>query len=156
PAIAAAPGFTTTAFVAWGTPGPNIRGRGFDLPGSSQKPLSGEVQVNVVGGNHAGEISVAALHGGRFVSTYPATSFAAGEIRVHRLDPNFNNYFNFQVQPSGLADSQSHVAALADGGFAVTWTRDIGGDKDLYAATYNSDGLLRATHVVNDNTNNAS
>src|SRR5262249_24900760 len=53
---------------------------------------------------------------------------------------------------------ESDVAALADGGYVVTWTRDFGGgDHDIHGQILEANGSIRTLNVnVNDNLRNTS
>ena len=51
-----------------------------------------------------------------------------------------------------MTSGESDVAALASGGFVVTWTRDFGGgDFDLRAQTFNAAGTAVSDVITVDN-----
>jgi hypothetical protein len=54
----------------------------------------------------------------------------------------------FQVDTAGDSTDYPSVAALADGGFAITWQGDPGGGNDIKAKVYNADGSVRTAEFT--------
>ncbi len=138
-------------FGAWITDplSPDVHGRLFNSGGT---PATDEFPVHPPAAFSQNEVSVAALLDGRFVVTY-TDKFAdpGGSIR--------GRFFNTDGSPGGSfdvggvhADTRSDVTALADGGFAVSWTRLGVGNYDIVMSVYNADGSVRhASDHVNAN-----
>jgi Ca2+-binding RTX toxin-like protein len=150
PAIAATP--SGRFFVAWDDPDQsNVDGRTF-LPSGSA--LGSQFFVNSTAPNLQYDPSVAALSNGNFVVAFTDTSVDPnGDIRARVFGPNGGPGGNaiapdFDVAIGGgvSRDTDSDVAALADGGFVVTWTRNYNGqsDLDIQRRLFNADGTARA------------
>jgi Ca2+-binding RTX toxin-like protein len=121
--------------------------------GSSGQPMTTEVTANFTTANSQHGSSATTLANGNIVVTYTDTSTdAGGEIRARMFSSSGGALgSDFVVGSSMLPDTESDVAALADGGFVVTWTRDFGGgDKDIQAQIYNSDGTPRGSGIPVD------
>jgi Ca2+-binding RTX toxin-like protein len=122
----------------------NVKGR---VIGSNGTPATSEFLVNNTVTNTQSEASVAGLIDGRAVVTF--TDFSTdsrGDIRARLFSGNGGAFaVDFAlVTDNGLGDTNSDVAALADGGFVASWDRDFGsGDLDVRAAVFNSDGSVR-------------
>jgi Ca2+-binding RTX toxin-like protein len=133
-------------FTTWDTSSSSpidVGGHLFDSDGAS---VTSESPVNSTTTNNQFDSSLATLANGNIVVTYTDTSTdAGGNIRARLLTSSGEPIGpDFTVTASGKPDSESDVAALADGGFVVTWTNDFGGgDKDIWAQIYNSDGTPR-------------
>jgi Ca2+-binding RTX toxin-like protein len=139
-------------FVAWDEPVQHpVEGRVF-LPSGSA--LGGQFFVNSTTGNNQYNPSVAGLSNGNFVVTFTDTSVdPSGDIRARIFGQNGNPIGNdFAIAVSNTTrDSQSDVAALADGGFVVTWTRDFTNDDlDVRARIFNADGSPRDSELITD------
>jgi hypothetical protein len=139
-------------FVAWDEPDQsNVEGRVF-LP--SGVGLGSQFFVNSTAPNLQYDPSVAALTSGNFVVAFTDTSVDPnGDIRARIFGPNGGPGGNaiapdFDVATGGgvSRDTDSDVAALADGGFVVTWTRNYNGqgDLDIQRRIFNADGTARA------------
>jgi Ca2+-binding RTX toxin-like protein len=96
--------------------------------------------------------SVAGLSGGNAVVSFTHFNGSDGDIRVRLFDPGGTALGpDFGIVTDAFDDKGSDVAALADGGFAVSWTRDFGaGDLDIRLAVLNEDGSIRANVVPVD------
>ena len=132
-------------FVTWDDPSGDgsVYGRVVGAGGS-------QFLVNSTTAGSQSDSSVATLSNGTVVVTYTDTSTdAGGEIRA-RLFTSTGVAIgsDFLVGPSVRGDTDSDVTALADGGFVVTWTRDFGGgDMDIRAQIFNSDGTPRGISI---------
>jgi Ca2+-binding RTX toxin-like protein len=136
-------------FVAWNDDGyPNVEGRVL-LPSGSA--LGSQFFVNSTAPNLQYGPSVTALTNGNFVVTFTDTSVdPTGDIRARIFGPDgkpIANAPDFEVVGGGgvARDGDSDVAALADGGFVVTWTRNYNGndDFDVEHRVFNADGSAR-------------
>jgi hypothetical protein len=115
-------------------------------------PIASQFTVNLPSAASQRDASVAGLLDGRYVVAFTDTSVdPGGDIRVRLFNPNGSPVGNgFAAAMLSTDESEADVAALRDGGFVVSWTRDFGaGDKDLSAAVYNADGSLRVSLPVN-------
>ena len=115
-------------FTTWDTSSSSpidVGGRLFDSNGS---PVTSETPVNSTTSNDQFDSSIATLANGNIVVTYTDTSTdAGGNIRARLLTSSGEPIgSDFTVTVSTKADSESDVAALADGGFVVTWTTVFG------------------------------
>jgi Ca2+-binding RTX toxin-like protein len=133
-------------FVAWDEPARHpVDGRVFLADGSA---VASQFFVNSTAGNNQRDPSVAGLTNGNFVVTFTDTSVdAGGDIRARIFAPGGSPVaLDFEADGEGdWDDSDSDVAALADGGFVVTWTRDYDGsdDLDIRYRLFNADGSPR-------------
>src|SRR5262245_57013659 len=129
----------------------NISGR---VIGSNGTPATGEFLVNNTVTNSQSEASVAGLIDGRAVVTFTDFSTdSGGDIRARLFSGNGGAFaVDFAlVTDNSYDDTNSDVAALADGGFVASWDRDFGaGDLDVRAAIFNSDGSVRKDLIVVD------
>jgi hypothetical protein len=135
-----------TAFLAaWHDPnaGNSIQGRLMHADGT---PFGSQFKVNTTsGGGGAFDPSVTGLADGRYVVVFDDYSGADGDIRARIINADGTpSGDDFLIMGGPIADSEPHVAALTDGGFAVTWTRDLGGNNDnIGAVVMNADGSIR-------------
>jgi Ca2+-binding RTX toxin-like protein len=138
-------------FTAWDQPG-------FELVdglivGAGNRPLTPEFLLNQTTTDDQFNPSLATLNNGNVVVTYTDLSGGDADIRA-RLFTSAGEPIGQELDPidTNKADTDSDVAALADGGFVVTWTRDFNGagDNDLHAQLYNSDGTKRGNVITVD------
>jgi Ca2+-binding RTX toxin-like protein len=97
------------------------------------------------GANHP---DVASLKG-------PAQGFVAaaavnGDIRVYVRNNSGGAVAEFTVVASAEVDDEAAVAALNDGGYAVSWSRTVGSTSHLWMAVYNADGSVRKAPTALD------
>ena len=122
-------------FTTWddNTPATSVEGRAFTTDGS---PLQNEFQVNTTQPNAQLDSSVAGLTGGMTVVTF--TDFSVdpnGDIRgrLFNADGTPNGSDFFIAAGSGGHDVRSDVAALSNGNYVTSWTRQFGGgDNDIF------------------------
>ncbi|MGE0256480.1 MAG: beta strand repeat-containing protein [Alphaproteobacteria bacterium] len=139
--------------VAWSGPDANGTGVYFQRFASNNAPIAGEVLVNA--GNQTGNqtnVDVSTRADGSFVVTWQDSG--TGEIWAQRIsnDGNFNGA-PIRIDTEAGADYDAHVAALDNGGFAVTWTSDPGDvdGADIFVRIYDEDGVpLGGPIAVND------
>src|SRR3954451_21451889 len=128
-------------FAAWDEPGNDpVEGRVFGADGSA---LGSQFVVNSTTANVQHAPSVAGLSNGNFVVTFTDGSLGTNHIGARVFDQNGAAAGpDFPTSDgTSLPEYQSDVAALADGGFVVTWTRDFGGnDLDVRYRLFNADG----------------
>jgi hypothetical protein len=111
--------------------------------------------VLIKAGNHGstGDESpdLAALSHGGFV-TVDTQHFEGAdtdiEIEIHKSSGR--EIGSFSVDNSEATDEDASVAALKDGGFAVTWDRDTGAQKVGYLSIFNADGSVRVGAAIAD------
>ena len=127
-----------------------VMGRLFNADGS---PAGDEFQVNTSIAGNQSFAQVATLTGGGFVvvwrdgatsdihaQLYTAAGASSGTELALSVDP-----LNGQTAP--------WVAALADGGFVISWTHNDGVSDDIRARTFGADGLPASAEIsVNTNT----
>jgi hypothetical protein len=138
-------------FAAWTDPtaGDSVEGRLLFADGD---PIASQFTLNLPSAASQRDASVTGLLDGRYVVAFTDTSAdPGGDIRVRLFNPNGSPVGNgFAAASLSTDESEADVAALHDGGFVVSWTRDFGaGDKDLAAAVYNADGSFRVGLPVN-------
>ena len=138
-------------FTTWNDPHLEfVEGR---LIGSDGTPAGSEFRVNSTTADRQNDASIAGLIGGNFVVSFTDYSVdPGGDIRARLFTPTGAPVdVDFGVNTDAYDDSDSDVAALADGGFVVTWTRDFGaGDLDIRAQIVNADGSLRGGPFIVD------
>ena len=113
--------------------------------------------MTVTSGNNQNDVSLAALTGGDYAATYTDYSQDPnGNIKGRLFHADGTPGAIFSVAASGFPDTDSDVAALADGGFVASWTLGLGGgDNDIHARIFNADGSVRVGNVdVNINLHN--
>ena len=106
-------------------------------------PRSDEFAVSPPAPSLQTDASIAGLADGRFIVTYTDTqNDPGGDIRARLLDTNGMPAGSIDILVDGIDLDQSDVAALADGGYVVGWTRhDAGpGDNDIHLNVYRADG----------------
>jgi len=89
------------------------------------------------------DADVAGRADGNFVAVYNDLNADLGGdiVAVLRSPEGFERAFDFPIDASTADDSQPRVAALSNGGFAVAWTRNVGGGNfDIRTAVFNADG----------------
>jgi hypothetical protein len=144
----------TRYFGAWAGPQgeAEVEGRLINRDGS---PASGLISISQPALRDQLDVSLARLAGGGFVATYtdrPVNNLNSADIRARLFtaDGLPGSFLEIAVDP--VATFGSDVAALADGGFAVTWTRLQANDFDVLMSVHNADGSVRhAADAVNVN-----
>jgi large repetitive protein len=139
--------------AAWSDPNSSFQVEGRIVDGE-QTPLGGEFTVNDVVPNLATvqlDPGVAGLTNGNFVVTY--TDYASdpgGDIRARLYDSSGTVLgSDFEIVGSNLfGDAESSVAALAGGGFVVSYTRNAG-NLGVRARVFDQDGNF-STAVIAD------
>src|SRR5262249_33878536 len=149
---ASAPDGSGDYFAAWTSAGPNVEGNWIE----QQEPLGFEFEIGWTPSDNAFGASIAILKTGDLVATYTDTGAdPRGDIFARILPASEGNTIDISVDTSLKPCGESDVAALADGGFVVTWTQVFSGtDEDIRASVYNADGTLRGAgnFIVDDNT----
>jgi hypothetical protein len=134
----------TRYLAAWDQPAHNfVNGR---IVSNNGAPFVDEFIVNLTNLNEQFDPSIAGLANGNFVVTY--TDFSSdpdGDIRAALYNSSQIALMPaIDVHTVATKDSDSDVAALADGGFVVSWTIDLGGGNlDVLAHVFNADGTSR-------------
>ena len=128
----------------------DVDGRAIDSDGL---PFGNELDATPSGNFHPG--SIAGLTNGTFVATFTDGS---DHVTAHLFNADGSSYFgnDFAIDdpysPSTDHLGESHVAALANGAFAVTWTADRGGgNEDIHFAIYEANGARSHDGIVNSN-----
>jgi hypothetical protein len=95
---------------------------------------------------------VAALAGGGFViATTDAASGPNNNIEVRRFDAAGASLGGLVVDGTSANDQGGVVTGLADGGFAVAWTRTAAGPQtEAWIAVYEADGTVRKAPTLLD------
>ena len=133
----------TEYFGVWSDGGNGFQAEGRVMAGD-ETPVSDEFTINEF--NNAGlqfDADVAGLADGNFVAVYNDLNADLGGdiVAVLRSPEGFERAFDFSIDASTADDFQPRVAALSNGGFAVTWTRNVGGGNfDIRTAVFNADG----------------
>ncbi|CCQ75230.1 VCBS domain-containing protein [Magnetospira sp. QH-2] len=118
-----------------------IKGQRFEADGT---PIDGEFVVNVGETRSTqNQPDVAALANGGFVATWYSQDWSTGsmnyEVRSQMFDAEGNAVGGLQhanADPEGT-QYQPNIAALADGGYVVTWVSDY---RSLEGRTFGADG----------------
>ena len=102
--------------------------------------------------------SVAQLSGGNIIVAYTDTyDDPGGDIYMSVFNSGASFLSIVPIDNSDYDDADADIAALADGGFVVTWTRDYGeGDLDVLASIHNANGTIRNSVDVESNFDSAS
>ena len=120
-------------------------------------PIGSETIVNVTTANEQSHASVAGLENGGYVVAWTGGSGTYDTfIRVYSQDGTGGS--ELQVNTGAAASSSAsspQVAALANGGFVVTWSTGDTTDDDVYAEIYDDQGnVVTAEFQVNTTTTN--
>jgi Ca2+-binding RTX toxin-like protein len=138
-------------FTAWDQPALDfVDGRLFNDNGSAITP---EMLLDSTVDNDQFDPSLATLENGNVVVTFTDLSAdIGGDIRARLFSATGKAVdVDFAVNTDSPDDSDSDVAALADGGFVVSWTRAVAGNNnDIQAQVVNSDGSLRGGLITVD------
>ena len=149
-ASAAVTSFTNgNYFAVWDLPS-NVEGR---ILASGGTAVTGEFTVNSTTANNQFDAGIATLLNGNAVVVFTDTSIdAGGDIRARLFNPSGTAVnVDFGVDTATADDTDAAVARLADGGFVVSYTREIGaGDFDLRSAIFNADGSARGSVILVD------
>jgi Ca2+-binding RTX toxin-like protein len=122
--------------------------------------FGGEFIVNGNQVSDATEPTVTALEDGRYVVAWTNTSAvdagdgsgASVKARIFNADGSSAGNEFFINQVTQLEQVDVSISALADGGFAASWTHDFGSnDFDIRGRVFNADGTPRADEFVIDN-----
>jgi flagellin-like hook-associated protein FlgL len=125
---------------------------------STPSVVTGATVLNQNGGGQTTHPSVAGMSNGSSVLTWLDYSLTPDGIMARIVNSSGSFVGNeFQVDTAGVATDYPNVAALADGGFAITWQSDSGVDNDIKGKVYNADGTVRTaeftvTSVANNQT----
>jgi Ca2+-binding RTX toxin-like protein len=139
--------------AAWDQPGSElVSGR---LVAGDTTPLTHEYVLNSTTTNDQFDPSLATLGDGNMVVTFTDHSDdPTGDIRARLFTPAGTAVeVDFSVDfDNSFDDSDSDVAALADGGFVVSWTRTFSGnDNDIEVRIFDGDGTPRTSFINVDN-----
>jgi len=125
--------------------------RGFD---ANLTPLRGEQRVNVLTNGERAEPVIAAFTGGGFVVAYTAGNLDGDNYAVafRRYDANASALDVTDVLANTITNAaqfRPQIAALANGGFVITWVGQSGGTgQDVYYRRFAATGTaLDATDV---------
>ena len=139
-------------FAAW-EPGTTAfaKCRAFDRSG---EPLSlFDSQVNTTTDNEQYDVSIAGQSNGYALMTFTDLSGdRLGDIRGRLFAPSGDPIGDdFAIATGDASEYSADAAALAGGGYVVTWTRDFGeGDFDVRAQMVNANGTLRGGLITVD------
>jgi len=141
-------------FGVWTDPNNSSQAEGRVI-GGNQSAVSDEITINA-SNNFAAQSDpdVAGLAGGNFVALYNDFNLDPGGDIIAQLYNAAGSPIGFiQVDVSANDDSLPAVAAFADGGFVVTWARNLGGGNvDISAYTFNSGGSAVSGNFSVDST----
>lgn len=158
-----------TIAVAWtrisGTDKGDVMMQRFEIIGNKLQPVDAEpVRVNqqtdgaqgVLMNSLVGAMDLTVLENGNYVVTWASMSTTGESHVVSRVYDITGNavsgelYADKGVNDAGTCSLPS-VVALADGGFAVTWSEvSDTGSGNLYSRTYNADGSFRTAGAPGD------
>jgi Ca2+-binding RTX toxin-like protein len=128
--------------------------------GSDGTLLNPEYQLNSTFTNDQYDPSIATLSDGRMVVTYTDTSSGDSEIRARLFSPDGAAIdLDFVAIDHVIFDIlDSDVAALANGGFVITYTIPFNGagDNEILGRIIDSDGTLHNAFIVDADFNNAN
>jgi hypothetical protein len=156
PAIAA--NATGSAYLSvWYTPGVSLYVMG-RLVGADGTPLGNEFQINTTATNDQYQPSATGLSNGNYVVSFTDTSAdPGGDIRFRIINGTGAGGSDILVDGSAGDDSRSDVAALAGGGFAVAFQRDLGGgDVNILMQRYHANGSANGAAIVVNASNTVS
>ena len=106
-----------------------------------------------IGENNTTAPDVAALTGGGFViATTDNVGGSDNNIEIKRFDAAGASTGVFTVIGTAHNDQGGVVTGLADGGFAVAWTRTVSGQTEAWFAVYEADGTVRKAPTLFDTT----
>jgi Ca2+-binding RTX toxin-like protein/predicted nucleic acid-binding Zn-ribbon protein len=129
---------------------------------ASGTPVGGEVQVNSTTASHQMRASIAVLADGGYVVTWSSwyQDGSGTGVYAQRFDAGgatVGGEVRVNTYTAGNQDMSS-VAALADGGYVVTWMSDNqdGSGPDIFAQRYDADGAaVGGEERVNTHTNSS-
>ena len=129
-------------------------GRAFDR---SASPASEEFRVNTTTENEQYDPHVAGQARGVALVTFTDLSGdGIGDVRGRLIRADGTPLGDdFLISGSGFADYRGDVAALSDGGYVVSWTRDFSGDGDVRAQVVNANGTLRGGGALGVNSSSS-
>jgi Ca2+-binding RTX toxin-like protein len=142
------------------TPSYQLSGR---LIGNAGTPLTGEFPFPAPSGALRSDASITGLADGRFVAAFseghedPLTV----DVRALLFSADGSPAGSLDVALGSFIEHSPDVTALADGGFAFSWSRYLGADtQNIYVSVLNADGSVRhapiAANVDPDLSNDSS
>ena len=114
------------------SPGEDVQGRIFYADGT---PATSEFTI-AGGASYQRDPSLAGLADGRFIAVYEDQQ----DVRARIYNPDGSLSQSIDIAVGAELQHQADVTALADGGFAVSWTH---GNGDVATAVYNTNGTVR-------------
>jgi hypothetical protein len=121
------------------------------LIGGDGTPVTGEFSLDPAGPlNPFSGARIATLSDGRFVAThtYAAPGGLDADVRARIISADGSVAGSFDVAAGSFNEGLSDVTALADGGFAFSWSRIFGDNWDIFVSVYNADGTVRHAPVA--------
>jgi Ca2+-binding RTX toxin-like protein len=140
----------TGYLAAWNTGSPSFQLTG-RLVGNDGTPLTGEFQLDASPAYQQSRVTIAGLADGRFVAAFHEGQEGPLVLDVRAL------IFSADGSPAGALDvalgsfieHSPDVTALADGGFAFSWSRYLGADtQNIYVSVHNADGSVRHAPIA--------
>jgi len=105
--------------------------------------VGNETAVNTTTEGNQHQPSVTSLTNGGFIVVWASTQGGDDDIYAQRYDSNGTpdpaGEFAVSTGATGIQSAPS-ITGLTDGGFVVTWHTNQGGDYDIYARRYDSNG----------------
>ena len=132
-----------TFVVAWEDNAAGTNDGKFRLYHADGSPLTGELPLNTSLPGNQGRPAVAALTNGQFVVTWDddASGNFLIKARVYNSDGTPAGAIQAVSADFGYNETAPAIAALAGGGFVITWTNDFFSlDHDILARAYNASG----------------
>jgi hypothetical protein len=138
-------GFVVSWYSYMGAvPGTDIHAQRYDANGQA---VGAEFQVNTTTASYQHNPTIAALADGGFVVCWDSTEAGGGGVDIYaqRYDGNgkaVGAEFRVNSNTDSLQENPT-IAALADGGFVVSWSSPVdnyGGGYGIYAQRYDANG----------------
>ena len=142
----------TLYLTAWTSPLPDAAVKGRILRADGLGAVTDEFVI-ADGARDQKDVSLAALADGRFIAVYSDDPSPAAGTDIRGRFINADGTLGPALDiATGQSDARPDVTALADGGFAVSWSSLVAGTWDIEMSVYNADGSLRhARDVVTSN-----
>jgi Ca2+-binding RTX toxin-like protein len=140
----------TGYLAAWNTISPSFQLKA-RIIGSDGTAVTGEFPLDASPEHQQASVSLAGLADGRFVAAFHEGQEGPLVLDVRALifSPAGSPAGSLDVAVGSFIEHSPDVTALADGGFAFSWSRYLGADaQNIYVSVYNADGSVRHAPIA--------
>lgn len=142
--------------ITWMSQGQDGSGEGvymrlFDATGTA---ITGDIRVNDSTIDHQANPSITTLEDGRFIVSWESADGNGQNQALAKIYDSVGRTLSSEFNLSNDAgiQSQTHVSATADGGFAVSWLSEGDNESNVMVQLYDANGNARLSQGINVHT----